>query len=109
MALWALARPFFVLYNRAMDTEAHESPDRQEQHPSPGAESASFLRGNRDLAVLYAIAGLLNRKVDVREMLQEVLTQVTQLFGLQTGWVWLLDRRYRRPEVRELLPAWWRL
>ncbi|MFT7724787.1 MAG: ATP-dependent DNA helicase [Roseateles sp.] len=25
------------------------------------------------------------------------------------GWVWLLDRRYRRPEVRALLPAWWRL
>ncbi|NCT82201.1 MAG: ATP-dependent DNA helicase [Comamonadaceae bacterium] len=25
------------------------------------------------------------------------------------GWVWLLDQRYRRPEVRALLPAWWRL
>ncbi|HEV6968535.1 ATP-dependent DNA helicase [Roseateles sp.] len=25
------------------------------------------------------------------------------------GWVWLLDRRYRRPEVRALLPAWWQL
>ena len=25
------------------------------------------------------------------------------------GWVWLLDRRYRRPEVRALLPAWWEL
>lgn len=25
------------------------------------------------------------------------------------GWVWLLDRRYRRPEVRALLPAWWRV
>ena len=25
------------------------------------------------------------------------------------GWVWLLDSRYRRPDVRALLPAWWRL
>lgn len=25
------------------------------------------------------------------------------------GWVWLLDQRYLRPEVRALLPAWWRL
>lgn len=25
------------------------------------------------------------------------------------GWVWLLDRRYRRPEVRALLPGWWRV
>ena len=26
-----------------------------------------------------------------------------------TGWLWLLDERYRRPEVRGLLPAWWGL
>jgi DNA excision repair protein ERCC-2 len=25
------------------------------------------------------------------------------------GWLWLLDDRYRRPEVIELLPAWWGL
>jgi Rad3-related DNA helicase len=25
------------------------------------------------------------------------------------GWVWLLDERYRRPEVRALLPAWWQI
>jgi DNA excision repair protein ERCC-2 len=25
------------------------------------------------------------------------------------GWVWLLDQRYRRPDVRALLPGWWRL
>ncbi|MBW8846425.1 MAG: ATP-dependent DNA helicase, partial [Burkholderiales bacterium] len=25
------------------------------------------------------------------------------------GWVWLLDRRYRRPDVRALLPAWWQV
>ncbi len=56
-------------------------------------ESDSLLRRNRDLAVLYAIAGNLNRKIDVHEALQEVLAQVTKLLGLQTGWVWLLDER----------------
>jgi Rad3-related DNA helicase len=25
------------------------------------------------------------------------------------GWLWLLDERYRRPDVRRLLPAWWPL
>lgn len=25
------------------------------------------------------------------------------------GWVWLMDRRYARPEVRALLPAWWQV
>jgi len=56
-------------------------------------ESDSLLRENRDLAVLYAIAGHLNRKIDVHEALQEVLAQVTKLLGMQTGWVWLLDER----------------
>src|SRR5438128_9193555 len=56
-------------------------------------ESDTLLRENRDLAVLYAIAGHLNRKIDVHEALQEVLAQVTNLLGLQTGWVWLLDQQ----------------
>src|SRR5438128_9872962 len=56
-------------------------------------ETASLLRSNRELAVLYAIAGQLNRKVDVYEALQEVLAQVTNLLGLQTGWVWLRDQQ----------------
>lgn len=53
--------------------------------------TASLLRSNRELAVLYEIAGRLNRKVDVHEALQEVLAHVTKLLNLQTGWVWLLD------------------
>lgn len=71
-----------------------------EEKASPGhatrpdhQESDSLLRENRDLAVLYAIAGHLNRKIDVHEALQEVLAQVTKLLGMQTGWVWLLDER----------------
>src|ERR1700694_3209803 len=56
-------------------------------------DTASLLRSNRELAVLYTIAGHLNRKVDVHEALQEVLAQVTKLLGLQTGWVWLLNEQ----------------
>lgn len=25
------------------------------------------------------------------------------------GWLWLMDERYRRPEVRALLPGWWQV
>lgn len=25
------------------------------------------------------------------------------------GWLWLMDERYRRPEIRALLPLWWRI
>ncbi len=43
------------------------------------------------------------------------MQRVTQAAGrvLRTpddrGWLWLLDDRYRRPEVVNLLPAWWQL
>lgn len=66
---------------------------KQPEDSSLQQDTASLLSNNRDLAVLYAIAGHLNRKVDVHEALQEVLTQVTKLLGLQTGWVWLLDEQ----------------
>src|SRR5215467_5918577 len=65
----------------------------QPQDDTIHQESASLLRTNRELAVLYAIAGHLNRKVDVHDALQEVLAQVTRLLGLQTGWVWLLGEQ----------------
>lgn len=65
----------------------------QTQDEDQPQETTSLLHGNRDLAVLYAIAGYLNHQVDVHEALQEVLARVTELLGLQTGWVWLLDER----------------
>src|SRR2546429_3812945 len=67
--------------------------ETQAENPSLNQETASLLRSNRELAVLYTIAGHLNRKIDVHEALQEVLAQVTKLLGLQTGWVWLLDQQ----------------
>lgn len=65
--------------------------DIQPENSATRQESGSLLRSNRELAVLYAIAGHLNRKIDVHEALQSVLAQVTKLLGMQTGWVWLLD------------------
>lgn len=85
-----------------MDAEVQKSPNKDEQDALHDDEATTLLRGNRDLAVLYAIASQLNRKVDVREMLREVLAQVTKLFGLQTGWVWLLDEE-RRPYLAAAL------
>ena len=73
--------------------EEKRTPDHLAR--SDHQETDSLLRENRDLAVLYAIAGHLNRKIDVHEALQEVLAQVTKLLGMQTGWVWLLDERDR--------------
>src|SRR5215469_5190308 len=56
-------------------------------------ETTSLLGTNRDLAVLYDIAGYLNHQIDVHEALQEVLVRVTDLLGLQAGWVWLLNEQ----------------
>src|SRR6266581_3508783 len=67
--------------------------ETQPENSSINQETATLLRSNRELAVLYTIAGHLNRKVDVYEALQEVLAQVTNLLGMQTGWVWLLDQQ----------------
>jgi two-component system NarL family sensor kinase len=52
-------------------------------------EEASLFHANRELEVLHSIAGYLNRQIDVHDALQEVLTHVTDLLSLSTGWVWL--------------------
>jgi two-component system, NarL family, sensor kinase len=67
--------------------------DQDKGQMSKMEEPASLLNGNRELAVLYDIAGYLNRQIDVHEVLHEVLRRVTELLGLRTGWVWLLDDR----------------
>jgi two-component system, NarL family, sensor kinase len=70
-----------------------ETAKRTMQPNDQSQELASLLRGNRELAVLYDIAGYLNHKVDVYQALQEVLVRVTELFGLRTAWIWLLNNR----------------
>ncbi|GCE26610.1 sensor histidine kinase [Dictyobacter alpinus] len=64
-----------------------------QQPPQDKPETPSLLDGNRELAVLYTIASYLNRQIDVHDALQEVLTHVTQLLGLRTGWVWVIDEK----------------
>ena len=73
--------------------EIQDKQESQSENTGLHEETASLLRNNRELAVLYTIAGHLNRKVDVHDALQEVLAQTTKLLGLQTGWVWLLDEQ----------------
>lgn len=69
-----------------MHDTSHEQPEKQD-------EMASLLHGNRELAVLYEIASYLNRQIDVHDALHEVMRRVTELLGLRTGWVWLLDEQ----------------
>jgi two-component system NarL family sensor kinase len=64
----------------------------QEKFPIP-QETTALLQGNPDLAVLYAIAGYLNHRVNVHDALQEILARVTELLHLRTGWVWLLNEQ----------------
>ncbi len=70
-------------------------------------EATSLLGRNRDLAVLYAIAGYLNHQIDVHEALQEVLAKVTEMLGLRTGWVWLLNEQgMPYPAASQALPPY---
>ncbi len=48
-------------------------------------------RRNHELSVLNAIARELNRSVDLSEALEFTLSQVAELLGLRTGWIWLVD------------------
>lgn len=47
-------------------------------------------RRNHELTILNHIAEALNRSTDLGEILSNTLAQVTELFELQTGWVWLM-------------------
>jgi two-component system NarL family sensor kinase len=55
--------------------------------------TAELERRNRELSILNRIAEGLNREVDLTRALDTVLTQVGNLLGLHTGWVWLLNER----------------
>ena len=50
---------------------------------------------NRELAILNTIAEALNQEVDLSQALNTALVHVAALFGLQTGWVFLLDENDR--------------
>ena len=52
--------------------------------------TAELQRRNRELTILNHIAEALNRSTDLEEILSNTMALVTELFDLQTGWVWLL-------------------
>jgi len=54
-------------------------------------ETEELAQRNRELSILNQIAEALNRTVDLDGALRAALAQAADLFGLQTGWVWLLE------------------
>ena len=48
-------------------------------------------RQSRELRILNAIAEALNSTLDLQQALERTLVLVTDLLGLHTGWIWLLD------------------
>jgi two-component system NarL family sensor kinase len=62
-------------------------------------EREHLRRRNRELTVLNTIAAGLNRVADLREALDTALALVADLFGLRTGWVWLVDEETAEPEL----------
>ena len=76
--------------------------------PSTGDEQKGLERRNHELSVLNAIARELNRSVDLSEALEFTLSQVAELLGLRTGWIWLVDESSSEPylaAVQNLPPA----
>ncbi len=74
---------------------------------NPGGKG-DLERRNRELSVLNVIARELNRSVDPDQALRFVLSQVAELLGLRTGWVWLMDEDSPEPYLaaaKDLPPA----
>ncbi|CAA9447343.1 MAG: Sensor histidine kinase [uncultured Rubrobacteraceae bacterium] len=53
--------------------------------------SEDLRRLNHELSVLNVIARELNRSVDLGQALEFTLSQVAELLGLRTGWIWLVN------------------
>ncbi len=65
---------------------------------SQNAEKAGGLeRLNHELSVLNGIARELNRSVNLDEALRFTLSQVAELLGLRTGWIWLVRESSPEP------------
>ena len=62
------------------------------------AEKTGDLRRlNHELSVLNAIARELNRSVNLDQALRFTLSQVAELLGLRTGWIWLVRESSPEP------------
>ena len=62
-----------------------------------GQETRSLQRLNHELSVLNGIARELNRSVNLDQALQFTLSQVAELLGLRTGWIWLIQDSSPQP------------
>lgn len=60
-------------------------------------ETEQLQRRNYELSILTTIAAALNREVDLVQALRAALGHVVELFGLRTGWVWLLNEQTGAP------------
>ncbi len=60
-------------------------------------DTSAGARRQRELVILHTIAATLNTVSDLGEALRVTLTQVTELFDLNTGWVWLLREDDEEP------------
>src|SRR5215211_2226027 len=71
-------------------------------------ETRDLERRNHELSVLNEIARELNRSVELGEALGFTLSQVAELLGLRTAWIWLIDDSSPEPYLaaaRNLPPA----
>jgi len=59
----------------------------------------------RELGTMRAVAETLNRSLDTRSALSQVLTQLVQLMGLSSGWIFLRDGGAYHVAAVEHLPA----
>ena len=64
---------------------------------SQNAEAAGLERLNHELSVLNGIARELNRSVNLDQALRFALSQVAELLGLRTGWIWLIQESSPEP------------
>ncbi|MDX1992910.1 MAG: GAF domain-containing sensor histidine kinase [bacterium] len=72
------------------------------------SDSQKLQRRNHELSVINAIAEALHREVDLARVLERTLALTTDLFDLQTGWVWLYEDNPDVPvlaAVRNLPPV----
>lgn len=83
---------------RARGRAAAEAGHRASFLPSLVLTDAErLLRRNRELEKLSAIAQALNRPVGLEESLGVALANVAELFGLHTGWIFLLNEETGQP------------
>lgn len=63
----------------------------------PAVKMKSLEQKYHELSILNTIAEGLNRELNIKVALDKALTNIIDLFELETGWIWLLDEDTMRP------------